>query len=448
MPLKRGVRILVLHNQPRHVPGLAPHAGVGRPPHAGHDALHLGSSGTRNGKIVQYTTSNRDTMVRFLGTYKQGRLIDTAWWYDAKGRCTRRVSLASSGQLIMIGNYYSEGLFLRGTPEGQTSEWLTIRRTDSLFLYKTQEYRSGVPHGEQRYYWENGKPKEISFWANGKQQGSYRRFYENGQVEMEGNYLNGMPEGKLLMYDPAGHLRESHWYKNGSLHDTAFVYYASGIVQMKIVYKNGSRHGDEWRYDSLGKPMIYRHYTNYSQDSVEIHFYPDGKQAERVRYRSGEKNGKASYWYPNGKLKAEGEYRNDERNGKWKFYSESGKLETQTFDEPEKWTDEIMDAVEDRSSIAEESFAEELPHIAAYDETHIVPKEKQMKFLRKYEFVDLVAQVDINGRITYKVQSPMKEQYRQTLETYLNSNFPKGRPARFNGRQAGSKIVLRLYIGK
>ena len=51
--------------------------------------------------------------------------------------------------------------------------------------------KNGIVEGYWKEFYENGKPKSVTFYINDLENGEYLSWYENGQLKEKGNYING-----------------------------------------------------------------------------------------------------------------------------------------------------------------------------------------------------------------------------------------------------------------
>lgn len=410
------------------------------------------SAGARHGSIKQKYVYKRDTVLLFAGKYEHGRLVDTARWYDVNGNCIRQGSFASSGFISSIAEYNGNRMGLTGTPEGEWLEWETIFSVKPV-LVKKENYQNGKLNGIQYYYSSTGALSNRLTYVNGKPEGFAVYYFDNGKVSLEGNYANGYRTGQWYKYNRKSKLTDSYSYRDDKLEGTTFSYFPNGKIKTKSIYKDGLQQGDEWEYDSLGMKQVYRHFTNNVQDSLEIHFYPDGKISEKLHFSYGVKNGMAREYYPNEKLKAEGLYRNNRRVGIWNFIGPTGKLLTKKdYDKnPETWIDGDDEAAPEAMMPGPEfeyRIVDQLPQFNFTATAHLIPKDQKMKFLLKYEYIDVIANVDAAGNLFFTILTPMKEEQKTKLNKYLNQTFPKASPANLLGRKTLSQTTMRIRVSK
>ncbi len=79
------------------------------------------------------------------------------------------------------------------------------------------EFSEGLPQGRAAVYYNNGKVKEVSFYAKGVKEGVYIRFNRYGQRVVEGFFRNGRMDGEWRLLFPDGSVRYKATYANGVL---------------------------------------------------------------------------------------------------------------------------------------------------------------------------------------------------------------------------------------
>jgi len=92
--------------------------------------------------------------------------------------------------------YYRDGILKfenhwdRGKPVGIWKEW-----DKKGNLYSTTEYENGLKHGNEIFYFEDGKKKVKTSYQNGIKHGRIDQWNEDGNHLIEGNFENGSEDG-------------------------------------------------------------------------------------------------------------------------------------------------------------------------------------------------------------------------------------------------------------
>jgi len=76
-----------------------------------------------------------------------------------------------------LGNKIGEAEFTDGKPNGFSRHW---SKEGTLVLDTTM--KNGEYHGPYHSWWDNGKPKEIGTFLNGKRIGKYQWYDSKGEL--------------------------------------------------------------------------------------------------------------------------------------------------------------------------------------------------------------------------------------------------------------------------
>lgn len=227
-------------------------------------------------------------------------------------------------------------------------------------------------NGNQRFYYENGKPKSEGEIINGKQSGDWNEYYENGQLKSNGNFGENNSYGLGRKYglwnyrDENGQQTKTldftnniskyhnHWEDgiqtikegNGSINE----YFDNGVLMAKGQIKNGYKCGDwnEWYPNGQIRTKVKythcnTHYISYTnrdfkfiqswdslgnvigKDSTGWHFIFDENQklTRKIYHKNGKLDSLYITYFPSGKIEQVDKYRAD----KWIYrtiYFENG----------------------------------------------------------------------------------------------------------------------------
>jgi antitoxin component YwqK of YwqJK toxin-antitoxin module len=134
---------------------------------------------------------------------------------------------------------------------------------------------NGKKHGYTSYYYENGKPRLVEIWENGKRiafkdqfledgtqilkdgYGMYKEFYKNGKTSFEAVHSEGRRAGKATWYYDNGQIKHSAVYKftkddiYGLRWEIVSSFHKDGTPREKGTLKEGN--GTWIIYDDYGK---------------------------------------------------------------------------------------------------------------------------------------------------------------------------------------------------
>lgn len=162
------------------------------------------------------------------------------YFYDA-GSISRRETFWEY-KLRYLDEWYPNGIHLsrintQPTADGMTFEryWYDngkereiIHRKNGLLhesygefyengrLKKTGHYKMGRKHGRWTYSYSNGVEKSLGYYENGKKQGVWDHRSDNGQLTSTGSYINGEKEGEWQFWTPNGKRLPKKYYSHGT----------------------------------------------------------------------------------------------------------------------------------------------------------------------------------------------------------------------------------------
>jgi antitoxin component YwqK of YwqJK toxin-antitoxin module len=171
---------------------------------------------------------------------------------------------------------------------------------DGHKLYDGQ-FRDGVPNGEFRYYYADGKLKAISVLSDDGKTARTISYALNGRKIAEGNFRNEKKDSLWKYYsDFDGVLLSIENYTLGVKNGVSKTYYPNGNLIELINYREGRKEG-EW-----------------------VQYFEDGKPKFRGAYAGDEKEGPFTAYYSGGKISFSGAYKAGHMDGIWTFYDENG----------------------------------------------------------------------------------------------------------------------------
>ncbi len=135
-----------------------------------------------------------------------------------------------SGEFLLIDKIPFSGRVYGFYPKSQDTSYVST-------------YREGMLHGERRYYWENGAPKERRYFNQGEKEGDYEAWWSNGQKQLHYFFKDGEYQGELKEWNPEGFLTRIMNYDNGHESGVQKWWYDSGEIKANYVIKNGRRYG-------------------------------------------------------------------------------------------------------------------------------------------------------------------------------------------------------------
>jgi len=157
----------------------------------------------------------------------------------------------------------------------------------------------GAKEGIWKTYYDNGSPKTIQEYHNGKLNGTSMNFDRSSFIMSDENYLNGLLEGLAIQYHNGGKIKSQAYYKKGILNGMKYINYDDGTRQEESTWVNGKKNGlTKW-------------------------FYQGGKLAGEYNYKDDKINGEAILYSNSGSKIKEGIFINGLEDGLWMEYNET-----------------------------------------------------------------------------------------------------------------------------
>ena len=180
-------------------------------------------------------------------------------------------------------------------------KWMKVDK-DGHKLYDGQ-FKDGIPDGEFRYYYADGKLKAISVLSDDGKTARTVSYASNGRKIAEGNYRNEKKDSTWKYYsDYDGTLLSEESYALNVKDGASKTFYSNGNITELMHYRDGKKEG-EW-----------------------IQYFDDGKVKFRGAFANDEKEGPFTGYYPGGKISFSGAYKAGHMDGTWTFYEENGEV--------------------------------------------------------------------------------------------------------------------------
>ena len=178
------------------------------------------------------------------------------------------------------------------------------RKSDSVgrVIYEGQ-FKDGLPTGEFRYYYPDGKLKTVSLISKQGKRAVTNSYFPNGKKMACGIYLNEKKDSTWQFFSELnGTLASEEHYKDGVIDGLSKVFYPEGGLSEQRLYKQGVR------------------------DGLWEQYYPEGKLKLKGTYKAGEKQGAFKILYFSGQLMIAGQYISGYPDGIWIYCNEKGTI--------------------------------------------------------------------------------------------------------------------------
>lgn len=231
------------------------------------------------------------------GQVKSMRIYPDSW---VKGTF-QRITYFENGQVESSGHFVndlSEGVCTKYNEQGvKTAEWKEL---------------AGHMHDTLRYWHDNGKLKQISFYQEGDKQGEERNYTPTGALESNGEYKDGLMHGTWTLYSGSNYQRST--YVNDVRNGPYVAKYTDevfGVMFMKGQYENGLETG-LWQFtDEDGNLLRTLQMDNGKPNGYEITYYPGTADIQiKAQMRNGVVHGKVEYYNNRGEVVHIDEYVN------------------------------------------------------------------------------------------------------------------------------------------
>jgi antitoxin component YwqK of YwqJK toxin-antitoxin module len=204
--------------------------------------------------------------------------------------------------LFLSGNLFTQAQDTLNRLDGKGRKQGYWRKSDSLGhkIYEGR-FRDGIPEGEFRYFYPNGKLKTVSLVSQQGSKAQTTSWYSNGKLMATGCYLQEKKDSIWKFYNETdGTLVSEEHYTAGIRNGKSVTYFQDGLAAEVITWKNGVRNGP-WE----------QHYS-------------DGKIKVKSAYLNNEKNGSFVTYYASGQVMMSGAYASGRMDGTWTYYNNKG----------------------------------------------------------------------------------------------------------------------------
>lgn len=211
----------------------------------------------------------------------------------------------SDGQLYSKGSSDSNGYY-----QGEYLQYWQSGTIEKMLFYQNREL-----NGEQKEYYETGKPRvryhmkdgiklglEESYFGSGQlhtrvtfgtygMEGLYERFYINGQKEEVAYMVAGKRDGERLYWSNEGWLFSKEFYLKGKLHGEVLNYQSDSVLSNIKNYQHGKEVGVQKYFNAEGRLNYEVEYDNNGREVKGIQYDSTGSIVHKseIEYLSGGK---------------------------------------------------------------------------------------------------------------------------------------------------------------
>lgn len=165
--------------------------------------------------------------------------------------------------------------------------------------------------------------------SNGRKQGHWIKNYPSGKVMYDGYFRSDIPEGEFKRYYEDGELKSIMLFSQNGTIVAASLFFENGFIASRGKYINRMKEGT-WNFFSpstKGLTILKEDYLKDKRNGVSVKYYPDSTIAEKINYKNDRKEGTWEKYYPEGNISFSANCLNDRLNGRYEGFFENGKTE-------------------------------------------------------------------------------------------------------------------------
>ncbi len=179
---------------------------------------------------------------------------------------------------------------------------------------------------EWKWFYSNGKVKEIANYTDNVFEGASVMFHEDGKKYIETQYQSGKLNGNYKYYNKNGALIQNKNFKDGLLEGVYKSYFPVGeeLIEYNVPYKEDAVEGLFTEYYANGDVFYEVNYKEGKKQGIEKTYYYNKVLMKEIAFVDGKMNGMFKFYSPKGILVEEGTTEDDLYVGEWKLYFEDG----------------------------------------------------------------------------------------------------------------------------
>jgi len=268
----------------------------------------------KNGKLEgNWKEYDKNGKLKEIIPYKNGKINGNWKKYDETGKL-KEITPYKNGKINGNWKKYDENGVLKENTYIENGNFSKLHETfyyPNGQIYKTGHTNNGIKkYGVWKWFYEDGKLKEINHYKDGMEDGENKSYYPNGNLKSEGQNKKGERVGWFIFYKEDGkpqsasafkynspyYYGKKEYYDNGQLKSIE-LYYRPGVVAWEYYYPNGQL-----------KKLAYYKGINTDDDNIIQEktgiwkiFAKDGTLLEEIPFKDDKRTGKHSI-YHNGKI--------------------------------------------------------------------------------------------------------------------------------------------------
>ena len=210
-----------------------------------------------NGEVQQYY---KDGQLAAKISFKDGKNHGKIYMYHPNGQVAKLITFEEGTPNGAFADYYStgqlqkQGTYTNGEILGTVTTYYEsgkLKSETNITEIETVDNRKLMSSSEKEYY-EDGTLKMNKILTKGN--GTIDKYHPNSIILTHGEYKNGLPNGEFREYYNDGKLRILYTMQDGKVEGKSTHYFEDGqTIFMTISNKGGKRHGEVKAYSRDGK---------------------------------------------------------------------------------------------------------------------------------------------------------------------------------------------------
>jgi len=118
------------------------------------------------------------------------------------------------------------------------------------------EFREGLAHGEEIWFFENGNRNSLVTYNDGQRNGPHQVWYETGELQIDVHYTQGRRDGVHTVFYESGQKRSEADFKNDQLNGAYTTWFEDGSTRSERIFEAGTElKRREWNAKGDQKPL-------------------------------------------------------------------------------------------------------------------------------------------------------------------------------------------------
>ncbi len=118
------------------------------------------------------------------------------------------------------------------------------------------EFREGLAHGEEVWFFENGNRNSLVTFEDGQRHGPHQVWYESGELQIDVHYTHGRRNGVHTVFYESGQKRSEAAFKEDQLDGTYTTWFEDGRTRSERIFESGVElKRREWNAKGEQKPL-------------------------------------------------------------------------------------------------------------------------------------------------------------------------------------------------